>query len=126
MDSSPAVAGRSVYVTSGDGKLSAFSVRRHHQLFRDPQDLHAALDRVYRGHRRQSSPAVANGVVYAGGYGADLYAFSASGTTNCSGTPKTCTPLWSGPTGQYFYSSPALADGVVYATSDQKLYAFSH
>ena len=26
-------------------------------------------------------------------------AFDASGTTGCSGTPKICTPLWTGPTG---------------------------
>jgi hypothetical protein len=52
-----------------------------------------------------------------------LYAFDAAGTTNCSGTPKTCTPLWTGTVGSGGGSSPAVANGVVYVESD-KLYAF--
>jgi outer membrane protein assembly factor BamB len=73
-----------------------------------------------------SSPAVANGVVYVGSTQGNLYAFSAAGTTGCSGTPKTCQPLWTGTTGSITYSSPAVAGGVVYvAATDGKLYAFS-
>jgi outer membrane protein assembly factor BamB len=73
-----------------------------------------------------SSPAVANGVVYVGSTQGNLYAFSAAGTTGCSGTPKTCQPLWTGTTGSIAYSSPAVASGVVYvAATDGKLYAFS-
>src|SRR5437867_3875286 len=72
-----------------------------------------------------SSPAVAGGVVYVGSLDGKLYAFSASGSTNCSGTPKTCTPLWTGATGNFVVSSPAVASGVVYVGSnDDKLYAF--
>src|SRR5205807_4585203 len=71
-------------------------------------------------------PAVANGVVYVGSEAHKLYAFSAAGTTNCSGTPKTCTPLWTAATGNAIYSAPAVAGGVVYVGSlDNKLYAFS-
>lgn len=37
--------------------------------------------------------AVANGLVY---FGSDeVYAYDASGVTTCTGTPKTCAPLWS-------------------------------
>jgi outer membrane protein assembly factor BamB len=74
-----------------------------------------------------SSPAVANGVVYVGSAAANnLYAFSAAGSINCSGTPKTCTPLWTEVTDSDFFSSPAVADGLVYVGSaDHKLYAFS-
>jgi hypothetical protein len=39
------------------------------------------------------SPAVVGGVVYVSS-GNGLSAFDATGTTNCSGTPKICTPLW--------------------------------
>jgi len=57
---------------------------------------------------------VAGGVVYVGA-NASLDAFSAAGTTGCSGTPKTCTPLWTGTSnGNATFSSPALANGVVY------------
>jgi hypothetical protein len=72
------------------------------------------------GNVRLSSPAVANGRVYVG-----AHAFDAAGTTNCSGSPKTCTPLWTntgGPPG-IFFSSPAVVDGVEYVGRD-KLYAF--
>jgi len=76
-----------------------------------------------------NSPAVANGVVYVGSVQGKLYAFSAAGTTGCSGTPKTCTPLWTGAIGgggQIDFSSPAVAGGVVYvAATDGNLYAFS-
>ena len=44
-----------------------------------------------------------------------LYAFSAAGTTGCSGTPKTCAPLWtSTTTNGPLYASPAVANGMVY------------
>jgi len=74
-----------------------------------------------------TSPAVAGGVVYVGSASTGkLYAFSAAGTTGCSGTPKTCEPLWTGATGGIALSSPAVAGGVVYiASSDGHFYAFS-
>jgi hypothetical protein len=48
-----------------------------------------------------SSPALANGVVYVGSGYPDhkLYAFDTAGNTNCSGSPKTCAPLWTATTG---------------------------
>ena len=66
-----------------------------------------------RGHRRRvprcgpattgggiaSSPAVANGTVYIGYGDHKLYAFDATGVTNCSGTPVSCAPLWTATTG---------------------------
>jgi hypothetical protein len=74
------------------------------------------------------SPAVANGVVYVTEqwyadyfYGfAGIQAFDATGTTNCSGIPKTCSPLWSdviaGPLlgSPLQVSSPVVANGAVY------------
>ena len=75
----------------------------------------------------QSSPAVANGVVYLGSLDGKLYTFDATGTTNCSGVPKTCTPLWTAATSaEIRHSSPAVANGVVYIGSqDHNLYAFT-
>ena len=75
-----------------------------------------------------SSPAVANRVLYIGSnnnFGAGLAAFDAAGVTNCSGTPATCTPLWTANTGPVTQSSPAAANGMVYVTSDNGgLFAF--
>ena len=75
-----------------------------------------------------------NGVVYVGTRASigiqalGVYAFDAAGMTNCSGTPKTCAPMWVGITGSSAgstSSSPAVANGVVYVGRDDgKLYAF--
>jgi hypothetical protein len=40
-----------------------------------------------------TSPTVADGKVFVGAE-ANVYALDAAGTTNCSGSPKVCTPLW--------------------------------
>jgi len=70
-----------------------------------------------------SSPAIAGGVVYAVA-GTQLQAFSANGTTGCSGSPASCTPLWTAEMGGGL-STPAVADGAVYVGSDDgHLYAF--
>ena len=77
--------------------------------------------------RIESSPAVANGVVYVTVDDGHLYAYDAAGETNCSGTPGSCSPLWSAPTGTIGgqYSSPAVANGVVYfGTPNHQLLAF--
>jgi serine/threonine-protein kinase len=71
------------------------------------------------------SPAIADGVIYIANQ--TLYAFDATGSANCSGTPKVCAPLWTAATAGYpTYSAPAVADGTVYVGSwGSKLYAFS-
>jgi outer membrane protein assembly factor BamB len=62
-----------------------------------------------------SSPAVANGVVYVGGGDSNVYALSAG----------TGVLLWKFATGSSVSSSPAVANGVVYVGSDDgNLYAF--
>lgn len=61
-----------------------------------------------------SSPAVANGVVYVGSLDKNLYAVDA----------KTGAMLWSYGMGSYVESSPAISNGVVYiGSSDGTLYA---
>jgi outer membrane protein assembly factor BamB len=72
-------------------------------------------------------PAIANGVVYGSSEGI-LLAFDATGNTNCSGTPKTCSPLWVGNYGGNntpLGDAPAVANGVVYVgTENENLLAF--
>lgn len=54
-----------------------------------------------------------------------LHAFDVAGTTNCSGTPLTCNPLWTANTDAYIAASPSVANGVVYVGSqNSKFYAF--
>ena len=74
------------------------------------------------GYSIDSSPAVANGVVYVGSEDYKLYAYG----VGCASGGGTCTPLWTALTGDAIYSSPAVADGVVYVGSaDGKLYAYA-
>ncbi len=70
-----------------------------------------------------SSPAVADGVVYVGDNGGTLYAFA----VGCAGDGSDCSPLWTAKSsgGGAFRSSPAVAGGVVYiGSADHRLYAF--
>src|SRR5262249_22545846 len=44
-----------------------------------------------------------------------------------SGSPKTCTPLWTVTTGSYVTGDPAVSDGIVFVGSwDHNLYAIGH
>jgi outer membrane protein assembly factor BamB len=128
VESAPAVANGVVYVGSGIGKLYAFSAAGTTGCSGTPKTCTPLWTAATTpGGSIESSPVVANGVVYVGSDDDKLYAFSAAGTTNCSGTPKTCTPLWTGATGYVIeFSSPAVANGVVYiGSADGNLYAFS-
>lgn len=127
--SSPAVAGGVVYVGSFDKKLHAFDAAGVTNCAGTPKactPLWTAAIETLDGVI--SSPSVANGLVFVGGgLGTDnLYAFDAAGVTNCSGTPKTCAPAWTGETGSSIRSSPAVAGSNVYVGADGRgLLAFS-
>ena len=69
----------------------------------------------------ESQPAIVNGVMYVVSNSGYLDAYSANGTTDCSGTPSTCTPLWSAQVatpGASDPQTPAVVDGNVYVLSD--------
>jgi hypothetical protein len=124
---SPAAVHGVVYVEGGDGKLYAFSAKGTINCSGVPKKCKPLWTGVSGpGFSRFVSPAVANGLVYVA-KGHNLYAFSAKGTTGCSGTPKICKPLLTGATGNTIWaSSPAVAHNRVYVGStDHKLYAFS-
>jgi outer membrane protein assembly factor BamB len=73
----------------------------------------------------RSSPAVANGVVYVGSDDHKLYAFDAAGSTGCSGTPKSCSPLATATTNGVVFSSPTPVGVAVYVGSDDdNIYAY--
>jgi hypothetical protein len=81
------------------------------------------------------SPVVANGVLYVPGYGdgialasggAYVSAFDAAGSTDCTGSPKVCVPMWTTtglPTSAGNVGSPSISDGVLYI-ADGTLFAF--
>jgi outer membrane protein assembly factor BamB len=119
---SPTVAGGMVFVgsqtspTSNDGRLDAFDANGCGQATCHPlwQGLTGTQSIL------QSSPAVANGVVYVGAFDGKLYAFDANGCGQA-----TCQPLWTGATGGHIESTPTVSGGVAFVGSDDgKLYAF--
>ena len=77
-----------------------------------------------------NSPAIANGMVFAGGgdsfTGAGkLFAFDAAGSQGCGGSPRTCAPLWIGDLACCEISAPVVVGNTVYVTaSDGELAAF--
>ncbi len=66
--------------------------------------------------------AVVNGVLYVSN-ASGLEAYSATGSTGCSGTPVSCTPLWIYATGS-LSGNIAVSNGVVYASTSNGLDAF--
>ena len=128
ISSSPAVVDGVVYVGSDDYKLYAFDAAGVTNCSGSPKTCAPLWTANTAGP--PSSPTVANGVVYvgaadniAGSQGNRLYAFSAAGTTNCSGSPKVCSPLWTAVLSDSAVGTPAIADGVVYISAGV-LYAF--
>jgi outer membrane protein assembly factor BamB len=123
--STPAVYNGTVYVGTGNGKVQAFDATGNANCSGIPKTCAPIWSSSATGSRIESSPAVVNGVLFVGADNGLLYVFDAAGIDNCSGTPKTCSALWSATTNGAVGSSPAVANGLVYVGSDDdKLYAF--
>lgn len=73
--------------------------------------------------------AVVNGILYASNSNG-VEAYSATGTTGCSGSPATCAPLWAYATGAVntfyneFLNGITISNGVLYASTSSGLEAF--
>jgi hypothetical protein len=118
---SPALAKGRLFVASSSGTLGAFDATGVEGCSGTPRVCSplwkASIPVTTTVH--SSSPAVANGLVFVGSNGDRLYAFDATGTAGCSGAPKVCSAVWTGPTtGGAIFSSPIVANGVVYVGSD--------
>jgi outer membrane protein assembly factor BamB len=69
--------------------------------------------------------AVAGGVAYVSSLGGFVYGFDATGAVNCSGSPVTCLPVWTGSLGDAAFSGPLVTGDRVYVGDrQQRLYAF--
>jgi hypothetical protein len=135
---SPAVAGGTVFVGSdhsdefpGYGVLYAFDAGGQVGCSGVPRTCEPAW--TADTYAPRGAPAVADGVVYVAGLRFDdfeqttdgrLFAFDATGSTNCSGTPTECLPLWISSDVDATYGSPSVANGVVFTTSSSRLRAF--
>ena len=97
---------------------------RHDQLQRPPKTC-TPLWTATTGGAVDDTPAVSGSTVYVGSTDGKLYAFDATGATNC--VSAVCSPLWTAPTGgPITFSSPAVDGGgaVFVGSTDGKLYAF--
>ena len=123
MHSSPAVTTGAVYAGTYGGSLYGFDAygSTQHCTFNGQSFVCSSLWHGVAVGPMESSPAIANGVVYVGSEDGRLYAYAAACAT------ATCSPLWTSPaTGGPIDSSPAVSNGVVYVGSnDGKLYAFA-
>ncbi len=119
---SPTVKDGIVYVGSqtspdnNDGRLNAFAAAGCGQDVCPPLwQGRAGKDSIL-----QSSPTVADGVVFVGAFDGRLYAFAAGGCGHAL-----CEPLWTGRARGTIESTPLVQGGVVYVGADDgKLYAF--
>jgi outer membrane protein assembly factor BamB len=131
VQSSAVVSGGVVYVAAGY-ELYAFSAGGCRSATCNPLWVSAACSGCggQSPVSGASTPAVVGGVVYAGGLDG-LWAYSASGSNGCSGTPKTCSPLWHGSDATVAVSGPtsttavAVVNGMAYISADNDVYAFS-
>ena len=113
--SSPVVAGQTVYVGSGDGRLYA--------LDRTTGERRWAFD---AGNPIPSSPAVGGGAVYIGTRDGQFLAVdAATGRQRWKLTTGALMPWpWGHESGDVYTSSPAFVDGIVYfGAGDGRVYA---
>ncbi len=85
----------------------------------------SALAESWSSSNADASGVVAGGVLYAPGVGG-VRALDAAGVNGCSGSPKVCSPLWTGEIPlTNFVSTPAVSSGIVYVNvSSGMLLAF--
>ncbi len=132
--SSPAEMNGITYVTSDDGKLYAFDATGTKAscsgvpvtcspLWQAAIQPSGAI--ATAGLAVSSSPALNSGTVLVGTLSNKLDAFDATGVTNCSGSPKVCTPLWTANLGGAVYGSVSILNNVAYVgDTSGKLSAF--
>lgn len=138
----PAVSRGVVYLTynrhnaeNDQGRLYAFDAAGHTNCTTaTPRSCDPLWSAVIQTNTA-SSPAVSNDTVFVtapdfaqpSALGA-LYAFDARGTTNCSGSPKMCTPLWtarvSGSSAFAPGAAPVVAYGHVYVAMGDGIEVF--
>ena len=124
-DGSPAIADGVLYIANG-ATLDAFAATGSTGCSGTPKACAPLWTATMSGNETSTAaPAVADGIVYVDNPLSGLYAFDASGTTNCSAnaTGKTCAPLWNAPSA-LDGGAVAVANGVVYETAGGKLTAF--
>jgi outer membrane protein assembly factor BamB len=127
LPSSVAVFGNTLFIESEQGMLQAYDAAGNTNCSGTPKSCQALWTADAGGAPQtivQTDPATDGSTVFVGGADGKLYAFDAGGNTNCSGTPKTCAPLWTGPLGSAAFD-PVVSNGRVFiGSADGHLFAF--
>ena len=114
---SPAIANGTLYIDGGN-VIDTFDATGVKGCAGTPKVCTRLWSSTAPNFESGGFPAVANGVLYegsfSGGPGNGLYVWDATGSSNCSGTPKVCSPLLSYPLSAFVWSDPAVANGIVY------------
>jgi hypothetical protein len=120
---SPTVANGTVYISSGDGggTLEAFDANGLVNCSGAPKICSPIWSSTALGLAIDYSVAISNDIAYlvggASGIGTTVYAFDASGTTHCSGTPKVCSPLWQYSPDMQISGYPVVSGNTLYIDS---------
>jgi PQQ-like domain len=124
--SSPTVADGLLVVGASDGRLYTFDATGVTNCAAGPYVPICQPLRTYVLGGQVGSPAVVDGVVFAtgGANGRTLGAFRADGTVGCSGTPRTCVPLWTAPLGGRAADPTIAANRVYVGAADGTLATF--
>jgi hypothetical protein len=125
-----AVVNDVMYVSGDDDELYAYDASGSDNCAGSPPTCSplwtASLGGLYGA---PSTPTVSNGVVYVMSGAGDqstetIYAFDASGKTDCSGTPTVCSPLWTATVDTGISEDLTVDNGLLYATSDGAMVVF--
>jgi hypothetical protein len=112
-----AIANGIVYVVNETGVLNTYDAAGTNGCTGSPKTCAPLFSHTPNGSGggTASSPAVANGVVYSTAADGTVVAIDASGNTGCSGTPKTCSALFT-------VNNPYIAGDVAPAIVNSVLY----
>jgi hypothetical protein len=119
IEATPSVSNGVAYVGSTDDDFYAFDATGVTDCSGTPTTCSPLWSAVTPGPIDYSA-AVSGGIAYVAIDQDDpfvvnnLDAFDATGVTDCSGTPKTCTPMWTYSVETGAIGPPAVADGLVY------------
>ncbi len=119
--SEPVVAVGRIYVNAQNDSFYAFSASGASGCSGSPSSCSPLWGASIGASGPVAVLAVADGLVYGvGGVGNSwgVYAFDASGQSNCSGTPVVCNPLWEAALPQGAVGGVSVANGKIYALAE--------
>jgi outer membrane protein assembly factor BamB len=118
----PAVAHGLVYVPlSNEGKVRVFDAAGQNGCGGSPVVCQPLWIADTGTHANLTTPVVSDDGMFVVGLAAGVFTFDSGGVYGCSGSPRTCTPLWRAPAS---VTAPAVAYHTLYLASGNRLVAY--